>query len=150
MDAFAGHWGHQTQVILDRPLTASGDWRLFNVTSFGSDYTNAPESREFIGQLLLNRKIWGNFYVNAGLTATSATGVLPSLGLQYAKGSREWVVVLLPRMDLTAAYNIELFGLVEWQPRLAQQWRWYTRLQGLYNHRLGDFTSGVTFMVDLA
>jgi hypothetical protein len=76
----------------------------------------------------------GGLSVAGGATLNYVTGFRPTAGLQYTLANRQWLLVLLPRMDLRDDNNLEGFALLEYKPRLTKTLGLYSRLQGLYNY----------------
>lgn len=72
--------------------------------------------------------------MNAGVSMNHYSGFRPTVGVQYLLATNSWVVLLLPRFDLSETYNVETFGLIEYKPRLTKQWGLYTRVQTLVNY----------------
>jgi hypothetical protein len=134
VEIFAGHSYLNFQMIVAKPLQESSRFGFFNVTNFNGNYDNDLRKNEFLSQALLNYEILKGFSLAAGATMNYMTGFRPTVGLQYLYGSRKWLVVALPRIDLRDDFNFETFALVEFKPQLTEKLGLYTRAQGLYNH----------------
>lgn len=126
------------QFIISKPLAPKSRFGFFNVTNFTGDYRE-QQKNQYLSQAFLTASIWRGLSVNAGVSMNYQTGFSPSAGLQYVLATRQLLVVVLPRIDLSATYNVEFFGLLEYHPSFGKHWGLYTRLQALYNHntRLG-------------
>lgn len=65
----------------------------------------------------------------AGFQSTPG-GIRPSAALIYTYANPDWLVIAMPRVDLSKNANIEGFGIVEYKPEINDKWRFYSRLQG--------------------
>jgi len=139
IEVFAGTQGLNFQMIVSKHFAPESRFGFFNVTSFVGNYANELRRNQYLSQAFLTADIWGGFSINAGASMNYFNGFRPSAGLQYVIGSREFLLVVLPRIDLTETFNIETFGLLEYKPQFSEQWGLYSRVQVLYNHntRLG-------------
>lgn len=134
VEVFAGNNYLNFQMIVSKPFKQGSRFGFFDVTNFNGNYDNNLRKNEFLTQGLVNFEVYKGISLAAGATMNYVTGFRPTAGLQYLFGNREWLVVLLPRMDLRDDYNFETFGLVEYKPQLTKTLGLYTRVQGLYNH----------------
>jgi hypothetical protein len=136
VEVFAGNNYLNFQMIVSKPFQQGSRFGFFNVTNFNGNYDNNLRRNEFLTQGLVNFEVYKGISLAAGATMNYVTGFRPTAGLQYLYGNREWLIVLLPRMDLRDDYNFETFGLVEYKPQLTKKLGLYTRVQGLYNHNI--------------
>jgi hypothetical protein len=134
VEAFAGNKGLVFQMIVSKHFSPKSRFGFFNVTNFVGDYNTSNQKNQYLSQSLITADIYKGFSVNAGVTMNYMTGFRPTAGLQYVFANREFLAVVLPRIDLTQTYNFETFGLVEYKPKFKNNWGLYTRVQGLYNH----------------
>jgi hypothetical protein len=134
VEVFTGNNYLNFQMIVSKPFKQGSRFGFFNVTNFNGNYDNNLRKNEFLTQGLVNFEVYKGISVAAGATMNYVTGFRPTVGLQYLFGNREWLVVLLPRIDLRDDYNFETFGLVEYKPQLTKTLGLYTRVQGLYNY----------------
>ncbi|NOT73513.1 MAG: hypothetical protein HOP08_01205 [Cyclobacteriaceae bacterium] len=139
IELFAGHQALAFQLIVSKQLSPKSRFGFFNVTNFTGDYKEDHQTSEFFSQSLLSANIWKGFSLTGGVSAIGSsdaggTSVRPTAGLQYLFTSRNFLIVVLPRMDLTQTYNFETFSVIEYKPMFSKNWGLYTRLQGLYNY----------------
>jgi hypothetical protein len=134
IEAFAGNSYFNFQMIVNKPLAEKSKFGFFNVTSFSGNYKNNPMRNEFLSQGLLTYEVLKGFSLAAGVTMNYKTGLRPTTGVQYVFANREWLLVILPRVDLRDDFNAETFGLIEYKPQLKQKIGLYSRIQVLYNH----------------
>ncbi|WP_020214133.1 hypothetical protein [Flavobacterium rivuli] len=139
IEAFAGNKAFTFQLLVTKQFSPESRFGFFNVTTFGGDYEEKNQSSEFYSQSMVTVQVWQSFSIAAGLsTFGSSNGtaltVRPTAGLQYLFANNDFVIVIVPRIDLTQTYNFETFAVLEYHPRLSKKWGIYTRLQGLYNY----------------
>lgn len=134
VEVVADRRGLTGQTIISKPLASSSRFGFLNVTTFVGSYRNDKEANEYISQSLLTTYLGEGLSVTTGVSVNYFSGFRPTAGLQYVVAIKSWVVLLLPRFDLTETYNVETFGFIEYKPRLTRQWGLYSRLQGLFNY----------------
>lgn len=134
VETFAGNRYLNFQMIVAKPFAPGSRFSFFNVTNFNGSYQNEMRKNEFLTQALINYRVVGGLSLAGGATLNYMTGFRPTVGLQYTIANREWLLVLLPRVDLRDDNNLEGFALLEYKPRLSETLGLYSRVQGLYNH----------------
>lgn len=120
-------------MIVNKPLADSKKITFFNVTSFKAAYDNDLRENEYIAQGLIQYELIRGLSIAGGITQHYRTGFRPTLGVNYTFANRKYLLVLLPRFDLTEDNNFETFGLFEFKPKLGKSIGLYSRVQGLYN-----------------
>ncbi len=139
IEIFAGNKTYTFQLIVSKQFSPKSRFGFFNVTNFTGDYKKVSQTTEFFSQSLLTAQVWKGISVTTGLSAIGSSSansitVRPTAGLQYLLANRNFVVVILPRFDLSQTYNFETFTVLEYKPMLSRTWGIYTRFQGLYNY----------------
>ena len=139
IEIFAGDKALTFQLIVSKQFSPKSRFGFFNVTNFMGGYKQASQTAEFFSQSSLTAEVWKGISLTTGLSAIGSSNsslitVRPTAGLQYLFANRDFVVVVLPRFDLTQTYNFETFVVFEYKPMLSKNWGIYTRLQGLYNY----------------
>jgi hypothetical protein len=139
IEIFAGNKAIAFQLIVSKQFSPKSIFGFFNVTYFMGDYKNDNQTSQFFSQSVITTKLWKGISLTTGLSTVgpsdpSIITVRPTAGLQYLFANRNFLVVVLPRFDLTQTYNFETFAVVEYRPMLSKNWGIYTRLQGLYNY----------------
>lgn len=140
IELFAGNKGLAFEMIVSKQFSPHSKFGFFNVTDFSWDYKEVNQTSDFLSQSFLTAQVWRGISVAAGLSAmgssTSPLTVRPTAGLQYLLASRDFVVIVLPQLDLTQTYNFETFVVLEYKPMLSKKWGIYTRVEGLYNYNI--------------
>jgi hypothetical protein len=138
IELIAGNKGFAFELIASRQFSPGSKFGFFNVTNFSGDYKEVNQTSDFLSQSFLTAEMWKGISLLAGLSAIGASTtpltVRPTAGLQYLLTGRDFVVLVLPRFDLTQTYNFETFGLLEYKPMLSKKWGIYSRVEGLYNY----------------
>ena len=139
IELFAGDKALTFQLIVSKQFSSKSRFGFFNVTNFMGGYKEVSQTSEFFSQSLLTAEVWRGISLTTGLSTIGSSNtnfitVRPTAGLQYLFANRDFVVVVLPRFDLTQTYNFETFSVFEYTPMLSKKWGLYTRLQGLYNY----------------
>jgi len=138
IELFAGNKGLAFQLLVGKQFSPKSEFSFFNVTNFTGDYKEVNQTSDFLSQSYLTAEVWQGISLAGGLSAigssTTPLTVRPTAGLQYLWVGRDFVVLVLPRFDLTQTYNFETFVVLEYKPMLTKNWGIYTRVQGLYNY----------------
>ncbi|MES2458691.1 MAG: hypothetical protein V4594_24260 [Bacteroidota bacterium] len=138
IELFVGNKGLAFQLIVSKQFLSNPRYGFFNVSSFTGNYKESDQTSEFLSQSFLTAELWKGVSLAAGLSAIGSTNtpltVRPTVGLQYLLIKKDFVILILPRYDLTQTYNFETFALLEYKPILSKRWGIYSRAQGLYNH----------------
>ena len=133
IEVLAGNNYINSLLIISKQFAPQSRFGFFNITTFSAGYNDEPQKREFVTMSLVNYQLVGGLSVAAGFSMNLFLGFRPTAGLQYQYGSPTLLLVVLPRIDLTQSHNAELFGLVQYTPRLTNKLKLYTRVQALYN-----------------
>lgn len=124
------------QTIINKNLPESKRFSFFSVTNFESDYSQDANSLDFINNSQISFEIYKGFGVSAGGSINKITGLSPTVGLQYVFANPKWLFVATPTLIFTTGNTTSLFSLLEYKPKLTEQIRLYSRVQGLYNHNI--------------
>lgn len=135
METVVGSRGVQSQIIMDKSFQSLPKFGFFNVSSIVTEW-GEREVKDGMVQSYLTYNIYKGFKVNAGFLYASPVGILPSAGLMYSYGSREFTAVVFQRFDLAKDPNTESIVLLEYTPKLTENLNFYSRVQGQYIHNL--------------
>lgn len=72
------------------------------------------------------------FNLHAGFHMASGIGARPALGVMYSYAKPDLLVVVNPRYYIDNIGNLEAIALVEFRPRINEDWSFYSKVQGLY------------------
>ena len=124
------------QLIINKYFSPKTKFGFFSVSALAADYKNERTNNDFLNIALLNYEIVKGFKVAAGIAANSTWGFRPMAGLQYIFANPKFLVVIMPSFYLTETHNFEPLVILEYKPKLKNNWSLYSRLQGLYSHNL--------------
>jgi len=133
IEVFAGSRGIVFLAIVSKQFSPGSRFGLISVTDFLGDYSTVNQQNEFASINFLTARVWKGFSLNSGTVLSSGGGFTPSAGVQYLFANQKFLVVVLPRFDLTKTYNFSTLALVEYKPRFNRTWGLYTRVQALYS-----------------
>ncbi|MFT6200271.1 MAG: hypothetical protein ACJAQ2_002051 [Vicingaceae bacterium] len=124
------------QSIINKNLPESKRFSFFSVTNFESDYSQNSNSLDFINNSQISFEIYKGFGVSSGTNINKVTGLSPTLGLQYVFATPKWLFVVTPNLIFTTGNTASFLSILEYKPKLTDQLKVYSRVQGLYNHNI--------------
>ncbi|KIA83055.1 hypothetical protein OA84_05725 [Kaistella solincola] len=132
VEVMPGTRGISFQTIIDKKIKSVPKLGFFSVTDFNSDW-----NQEQLSDLMVLGKVtvdvFKNVRVGAGFQSTPG-GIRPSAAIIYTYANPEWLVIAMPRVDLSKNATFETLGIVEYKTEINENWRFYSRLQGTYVH----------------
>ena len=131
-----GNERFRLQQVLTGGISNSRRFSFFSVTYVDNNYQNETDKFEFVNISQLAYDLYKGFGVTVGLNANKITALSPTLGIRYTYASPELLWVLVPDYIFSEDRSFATFSLLEFKPKLSNQVRLYSRLQGLYNHNL--------------
>lgn len=135
-ETLVGSRGVSFQMVIDKKIKSAPKFGFFSVVDFNSDWNNDQLSDLMVmGKATVD--IVKGLKFGAGFQNTPG-GIRPSAALIYTYANPEWLVLAMPRVDLTKNATGEMLGLIEYRPKINDKWNFYSRLQGTYVHALSD------------
>jgi len=130
VEVMPGTRGISFQTIIDKKIKSAPKLGFFSVTDFNSDW-----NQEQLSDLMVLGKVTVDVFKNvrfgAGFQSTPG-GIRPSAAIIYTYANPQWLVIAMPRVDLSKNATFETLGIVEYKPEINENWRFYSRLQGTY------------------
>jgi len=123
--------GATFQNIISKDIRSIPRLGFFGVTNFVGEWQTNQVS-DYMTQGSLTFELFKGLKLNAGFHLSNATGIRPSMGFIYSFANPVWLIVLNPRIDLSARANFESLALVEYKPRISTAFTLYSRIQLLY------------------
>lgn len=134
VEVMLGTRGISFQTIIDKKIKSIPQLGFFSVTDFNSDWNQDQLSDLMVlGKVTVD--VFKNVRLGAGFQSTPG-GIRPSAAIIYTYANPEWLIIAMPRVDLSKNANIETLGIVEYKPEINEKWRFYSRLQGTYVHAM--------------
>ena len=124
------------QSLVSKPLSSDGKLGYTFIASIDSEYKTGDASTKNIDIMIpiaLNYKIYNDFAMNGGVAFNNSFGNRPFLGLRYLKVTNNWVIVVIPSFYFSNSNFYETFASIEFEPKINNKIKLYTRLQGLYS-----------------
>jgi hypothetical protein len=134
VEVMPGSRGISFQTIIDKKIKSIPQLGFFSVTDFNSDW-----NQEQLSDLMVLGKVTVDVFKNVRLGAgfqSTPGGIRPSTAIIYTYANPEWLIIAMPRVDLSKNANIETLGIIEYKPAINEKWRFYSRLQGTYVHAM--------------
>lgn len=139
METFAGDRALSYQMIINKKLQSIPKLGFFGVTNIQPEW-GEPKMNDYMVQGNLTYSIIKGIDFSSGFIWNPIDGIRPSASVIFSYGTRELVVVVNPRIDLSKNANFDALALIEYKPKLNEKLNVYTRAQGLYTHNIGyDF-----------
>src|SRR5690625_22894 len=126
-----GNKGTNTEIFINKKLESFPRLGAFSATNL---ITNWGEGRplDIMHEAAITYQIFSGLDVATGYNYTDLNGVIGSAYLMYTHLGKKHLFVVVPRLDLKKRPDYELFSFIELTPKLNDEWRWYSRFQGLY------------------
>lgn len=121
------------QMIIDKKINSIPKLGFFSVTSLVGEWDN-DQINDYMTQASLTYEIVKGLKVAGGFHVTPVKGMRPIAGLIYSKANPTWLFVANSRIDFSKDTNIEGMFLVEYKPKINDNWRFYSRIQALYEY----------------
>src|SRR5690606_8975777 len=68
-----------------------------------------------------------------GFHLTSGARIRPALGVLYVYTRKDFFLMFNPRYYIDDIADLEGFVIGEYRPEISKNWRFYSRVQGMYN-----------------
>lgn len=152
VETLVGSRGIYLTSTVNKQISSIPNLGFFSVYSLVKEW-ETDKIDDLMIQAHLTYRIYKGFSAVAGFHYTSASNFRPTAGFMYSYANPDWTIVLFPRIDLTDKPNTEIFGFVEYKPRINDKFRFYSRIQGMYVHNLSYEThekSGFNLRAGLA
>lgn len=121
------------QMIIDKKIKSVPKLGFFSVTSLVGEW-GEDKVNDYMTQASLTYEIVKGLKFATGFHVTPVKGMRPIAGLIYSKATPDWLVVANSRIDFSRDTNIEGMFLVEYKPKISNNWRLYSRIQALYEY----------------
>lgn len=143
-----GNHAVHIETIFSKTFNPASRFGVFVVGDLYGVYKTSeqPLRNQQMAQTQLTYQIVKNLNVSAGAFFETHYGFRPTVGLQYNLFAGDFHLLLAPRFDLSQTYNGEIMGFLEYTPKIKNDWRLYSRVQGLYNRDLKNDIHGISYI----
>ena len=135
-EAFFGDRGFYFQFVSNKKFQSIPKLGYYFATDLQTEWGESKVD-DYMLQGHLTYTLTKGLNAEAGFFLNPVDGIRPSVGLVYSYFNKDWFVLANPRMDVAKNPNTELFGIIEYQPKLNEKLSLYTKFQGLYTQTLG-------------
>lgn len=131
-ELFGGNNRSSVQLNLKRTISNKIDFT--NLTIATADYKNTLPENELIMINSLVYQFHKNINIGGGLQYHFKKGFIPNVSISFNYINQTWMFLLTPYFQFLPTRNIETIGIIEFKPKLTENLRLYSRVQGLYNY----------------
>jgi hypothetical protein len=140
VEEFIGHERQYLQVTANKIFSEKKKVGLLSITSYAADYKSDLSKNEFQNSTLIYHTLYKGIGINSGVTFTSIEGMKNFVGLQYMFQHSTFSLIYLPSFYFTEGRKLANTALLEFKPRIKNNWSVYTRVQAHYNRDLAHKT----------
>lgn len=126
-----GNKGYMGQMTINKSFSSAPRFGFFSATNMSANWGESI-SEDMMNQIHLTYQFTKGFKVLVGSHYTPITGLRPNTAIMYTYTSKNFLISVMPRIDLSKNSNVEGFTLIEYKPHINANWNFYTRVQGLY------------------
>jgi len=135
-EALAGNKGFASQMMVNKAFEGSGKFGFFSVANISSKWSES-NSKDAMIQANLTFEIIKNLRVLGGSHYTPTTGLRPTAGFIYSVSFNDFLFTVNPRfIGFSKSSIAEGFAMMEYKPEIKENWRGYSRIQGLYSQTI--------------
>ncbi|PUB27489.1 hypothetical protein C8J95_10969 [Elizabethkingia sp. YR214] len=131
IEVLTGDVGIASQMIINKSFRLVPWLGFFSVTNISSKW-NETNSKDAMSQANITFEIVKGLRLFGGMHYTPTTGLRPTSALMYTLNYKSLLLSIGPRIDLSKNSNAEGFVMAEYKPEINENWKIYSRVQGLY------------------
>ena len=125
------------QHFVSKPFEKDSRFGLVHIANILVKYNPKTEENskpnEVMNQAYISMRVSGSFSVLLGGFYSNATDFNASAAFQFIKQYKHIFILLAPRVDLKNNGSYEMFGIIEYRPKIYKEINLYTRFQGMTN-----------------
>jgi hypothetical protein len=137
IEVLTGDVGIASQMIINKSFSSVPRLGFFSVTNISSKW-NETTSKDAMSQANITFEIVKGLRLFGGMHYTPTTGLRPTSALMYTLNYKSLLLSIGPRIDLSKNSNAEGFVMAEYKPEINENWKIYSRVQGLYAQNLNS------------
>lgn len=126
------------QMTVNKKFTSQSKFGFFGIVNILNTYDNDKDKNETMILTMVSYELFKGFSVNAGMWTNNIIGTRPSVALNYMLVGKDFVLINVPRIDLSEDHNVEHALIFEYFPSITDKVRLYSRVQGLYNYNVEE------------
>ncbi|MFN1218031.1 hypothetical protein ACKW6Q_13760 [Chryseobacterium kwangjuense] len=137
-EALAGNKGFASQMMVNKGIEGIRGLGFFSVANISSKWSEDNSKDEMI-QANITFEVIKNLRLVGGSHYTPNTGLRPTAGFMYSKNFKDFLLVVNPRfIGFSKSSIAEGFLMMEYKPKINENWNGYARIQGLYSETIKD------------
>lgn len=131
VESLFGNAGYAAQMTVNKSFSSFPKFGIFSVTDMSSKW-GEKNPKDLMNQIHLTYQFGKGFQLLTGTHFTPVSGLRPNAAIMYTYVSKSWLISIMPRIDLSKNATWEGFAMLEYTPQLSENWKLYTRAQGVY------------------
>lgn len=137
-EALAGNKGFASQMTVNKTFEGSKKLGFFSVANISSKWSE-DHSKDAMFQANLTFEVIKNIRLMGGSHYTPTTGLRPTAGFMYSRNFNDFLLIVNPRfIGFSKSSIAEGFIMMEYKPTINENWKGYSRIQGLYSETIQD------------
>lgn len=137
IEVLTGDVGIASQMIINKSFRSVPQLGFFSVTNISSKW-NETASKDAMSQANITFEVVKGLRLFGGMHYTPTTGLRPTTALIYTLNYKSLLLSIGPRIDLSKNKSAEGFVMAEYKPEINEDWKIYSRVQGLYVQNLNS------------
>lgn len=138
IESSIGTRGATFLTIVNKKFQSVPKLGVYAINDIIGAWDGTPDDFYLVGTLTY--QVAKNFNVTAGFHIAEKVNIRPTVGLLYTYGKKDLFVLINPKYNIDNRSDLEVFGLVEYQPSITEKVRLYSRIQSDYNRTSKDNT----------
>jgi hypothetical protein len=107
-------------LVVKKKFTQTSRLGFFHLNTLTMDY-DEETSNDLALQNLLTFDVVKNLQITGGASYATQPGFKPTMGLQYVLATKDFFLLLSPRVNIAADPGLSIFTLVRYRPRLTEK-----------------------------
>ena len=137
IEVLTGDAGIASQMIINKSFRSVPRLGFLLLQIFPQNGTKQPQ-KDAMSQANITFEIVKGLRLFGGMHYTPTTGLRPTTALMYTINYKSLLLSIGPRIDLSKNSNAEGFVMAEYKPEINENWKIYSRVQGLYAQNLNS------------
>ena len=118
--------------LIQKRLVSNPKVGFMGVTEIAGNWDGKTQD-EYMVQGNLTYELAKGLSMMGGFHMTSGASLRPALGIVYVYTKKDLLLMLNPRYYIDDIADLEGFVIGEYKPEISGNWRFYSRVQGMYN-----------------
>lgn len=120
VEFMAGSRYATVNLVMNKKFTQTSRLGFFHLNTLTMDY-NEEASNDLFLQNLLTFEVVKNLRITGGASYAVQPGIKPTMGLQYVLATKDFFLLLSPRVNIAAEPALSIFTLLRYRPKLTEK-----------------------------